>query len=543
MKFEWKEIKAMTLKKGINIGVAGIISVCVIIVLSFALLANKLEDVEKREQQLIELNDSLNRSYLELIAWMDDMVDHVIDDWPFEGELNHAKSVLGKWIKNYKPMSVDEEKVIAVLSQKNRALFQSANKIVKTEDGELKKEIYLDEFKPSANSIKPLIGGLANLYRENLASIREERIALQKKTGYFIVAASIATVIAIVFAALAIFRWVLKPLHYISGEITAVGQGDLGVKVDYKANNEIGDIARNFNKMVQSFNSIINGILASSGRVVSTVNVLRERAEKTTKGAQNQFSQTTQAATASEEMSQTITDIAQNASMASETSSEAMKIAEKGKEVADGAVETVNRVHASTAELAVMVEKLNKSASEIGDIVTVINDIADQTNLLALNAAIEAARAGEQGRGFAVVADEVKKLAEKTIKATAEISEKIGAVQEESEQTTISMEEASGEVTKATEYIRNVGNSLQSIVKSVLEVRDQVTQIATAVDEQSAASDEVTKNMEQTSVISKEMENMSEDVMCEVNSLTTIAEELRSSTSGFRTNGRELNNS
>ncbi|MEW5745936.1 MAG: HAMP domain-containing methyl-accepting chemotaxis protein [Nitrospirota bacterium] len=332
-------------------------------------------------------------------------------------------------------------------------------------------------------------------------------------------------------------RSIAKPLSDLTGKVNDMANGDLRTAIEYHSKDEIGVLSRDMNKMIQSFNTIINSILTGANNVVAIVDVLRSRAEKTAGSAKDQSGQASQIAAAAEEMSQTITDIAKNASAASETSSEAMQTAARGKEIADGAVSTVNKVYTSTVELAAVVEKLNSRAGEIGDIVTVIKDIADQTNLLALNAAIEAARAGEQGRGFAVVADEVRKLAERTIKATAEISDKIEAVQKESEQTAKSMGEASEGVAHITEYVREAGDSLNSIVGAVQKVRDQITQIATAVDEQSAASEEVAGSIEKTSALSKEMERMSDDVMHEVNGLATIAGELRNATAGFKTKG------
>ena len=524
----------MSLKKSVSIGVTAIVSISIVIVLNIVLMSGKLKSLEERGNHLSEMKDHLMRSYLELIPWMNMMTDHVIEDWPFEGELDHKKSSLGKYLESHKPMDAEEKEILEALVQKNRELFLSANELVKIGDPESKQEYYVDNFRVAADSIEPLIGGLTNIYQENLDGVYKDRRAFLKRTGVFIIVSTSVTVVILILAGFALFKLIISPIENISGRIVAVGKGDLGVSVDYRANNEIGDIARNFNLMVRSFSDIINRILASSARVVSAVDILQERAEQTTKGAQEQYEQTTLAATATEELSQTITKLAQNASVAADTSSEAIHTAEKGKEAAGGTVERVERVYTSTVELAAEIEKLNKSVLEIGEIVTVISGIADQTNLLALNAAIEAARAGEQGRGFAVVADEVKKLAESTIKATAEISGKIGIVQKESEQTTRSMGEASEEVTKATEYIRDLGNSLQSIVESVARVRDQITRIATAVDEQSAAAGEVAGNIDRTADISNNMQEMSKDVFNEIQNFAIVATELKNSAKGFK---------
>ncbi|MBF0505423.1 MAG: methyl-accepting chemotaxis protein [Nitrospirae bacterium] len=432
-----------------------------------------------------------------------------------------------------------QEKVLIAQTQ---PLFEIANNpLNKLKDALTKKDrqelsnFFIDELNPTIEPIEQKIGELIALHMEEAKQTYTQSESMFKTVTTIAMVSIIAGfVLAIAFGYM-IVQGVIRPLTELTGSVGQISNGDLTVSIDYDSVDEIGLLGRDINKMIQSFNGMIGRMLVSENKVIASVVKLKSEAEKTAGGAKTQSLQAAHIATSAGEMSQTINTIASNALAASNASSETMETAEKGKRVADGAVETVNRVYSSTVELASMIEKLNNRVGEIGNIITVINDIADQTNLLALNAAIEAARAGEQGRGFAVVADEVRRLAERTIGATAEISGKIRAVQSESLQTTESMRDASDEVTKANEYISQVGDALTHIVESVQKVRDQITQIAASVDEQTAVSEDVVRSTEETSGIAKEMETMSVEVAQEVEVLIGIAEELRSSSSEFKT--------
>ncbi|MBI5140969.1 MAG: methyl-accepting chemotaxis protein [Nitrospirae bacterium] len=331
-----------------------------------------------------------------------------------------------------------------------------------------------------------------------------------------------------------IFHSIDRPLKELMAVAQDIADGDLTVSAKTGA-DEIGHLAESMNLMTNSFRSVIGGIVQLSSNASDTLAKLRGEAERTADGARNQAAQSHRIANAADEMSKTISDIARNTAVASDSSTQAVNAASGGKAASEGTIRTVNGVFTATEELSGSVEKLNSRVLEIGDIVTAIKDIADQTNLLALNAAIEAARAGEHGQGFAVVADEVRKLAERTISATSEVSGKIAAVQIDSERTFAAMTEASNEVRKAHDDIKLVEQSFNEIVDSVRNSGSLITQIAVTVDEQSAAAKNVAGDTEKTLHIAMDQERSAAIVTDELARLSGMIEELDRVTKGFHT--------
>jgi methyl-accepting chemotaxis protein len=206
-------------------------------------------------------------------------------------------------------------------------------------------------------------------------------------------------------------------------------------------------------------------------------------------------------------MTNTVTDNARNITLVAQKTDEAEKLSLKSQKVMQEAVEGMIAIVSVVEEAAKKIELLGKSSEEIGEIIQVIDEIADQTNLLALNAAIEAARAGEQGRGFAVVADEVRKLAERTGKATKEIAEKIKGIQENTKVAVETMKNGTIQAQQGKDKIEIAGNEFNIIVKNNKEIADLISQVAAASEEQSATSDEITMKIQNITSIVEETTN------------------------------------
>ena len=268
-------------------------------------------------------------------------------------------------------------------------------------------------------------------------------------------------------------------------------------------------------------------VSAAVSAAASASNQISSSTEELAAGAQEQTSQAAEVAGAVEEMAKTILENSRNASETATVAKEAKTNAEAGGQVVAETVKGMRRISEVVLQSAETVKELGKSSDQIGEIITVIDDIADQTNLLALNAAIEAARAGDQGRGFAVVADEVRKLAERTTKATKEIAGMIKKIQQDTHGAVASMEIGTQEVESGIALADKAGVALGDIVRISQRVTDMVSQIAAASEEQSSASEQISKNVEAISTVTSQSASGTQQIARAAEDLSRMSDNLQ----------------
>lgn len=327
---------------------------------------------------------------------------------------------------------------------------------------------------------------------------------------------------------------ITRPLSNAVDVSNSIAKGDLSVNIKVDSQDETGQLLNSMHNMADNLKKLISDIKSTSDNVASASEQLSASSAEMSKGVVEQSDRSTQIATAATEMSQTVNEIAKNTATIAHSANETARVAKEGEKIVEKSIVEVQEIAETVKDSTSLMVSLSGRSKQIGDIVNVINEIADQTNLLALNAAIEAARAGEQGKGFAVVADEVRKLSERTAKATSEIGSMIGLIQDEIEKTVSSMEGVSKKVSVGVDFSFQAGEALRNIVGSVTELQSMVQQIASATEEMSATSEEISRDImtvanvsKETSTGSSQIANASSDLAYLATKLTEIGKQFK----------------
>ena len=368
------------------------------------------------------------------------------------------------------------------------------------------------------------------------AQLHQENEAASKASFIQSVTSSTVAVIIGVLTATLLIRSITASIRKVLAVLHSVAEGDLtNEPLNMTSTDEMGSLARATDQMSESLRSLLVEVSSSSSEVASSATQIAASSEEMSRGMSEQSQQVMQVSSAIEEMSASVVEVARKSTEASSNAAEAGKVAGEGGRVVEETIEGMNAISEAVNAGAGSVGELGKRSQQIGQIVETINDIADQTNLLALNAAIEAARAGEHGRGFAVVADEVRKLADRTTQATDEIAESIQAIQTETGQAVDRMKVGTQQVQTGVEKASTAGDNLRRIVTSSQDVAGMIQSIAAAAEQQSAASEQIAANVNSINSVTTQTNEAASQSAKAASQLSTKAEQLQGLVKKFKT--------
>jgi methyl-accepting chemotaxis protein len=461
------------------------------------------------------------------------------DTW---NRLNADMSKIDKFAQSFR--REEDVRRVKLLSEKLAAFHGVQQQIMEIIDSqeagsiEHASEILKGSATALGNDITQIGRDVCKTAEEAMKRAVEEMNASRVGTEWALVISTVFAVLAGIAFSSVVSRKLSRPLADVAARAKAIATGDLsGGELPVLSRDEMGELTASMNEMQQQLRKLLRQVEANAGMLASATEEITAASVQAAQGASAQSDQTNQIATAMQEMSSTVVEVSGNSSRAADATHKAAELAREGGEIVEHALASMRSLAASMTAMAGKLQELGKSSDKIGNVVKLIDEIADQTNLLALNAAIEAARAGEQGRGFAVVADEVRKLAERTTKATKEIAGMIGDVQRETKTAVESMQAGTRQVDNGVEITAQAGNSLAEIITAAQQAGDMVAQIATATTEQSSTTDEIKSTVEKIAQVTRESTAGTQQSAKACQELSSLTSELQKLVSRFKLEG------
>lgn len=466
----------------------------------------------------------------------------------YEKKITETTEALDITFQKYgKLIESDEEKNYFNQLKERWTIFLNKKDKVISESNSHNKEAAHQTFRDGVLLFDKMQGDLDTLTKLN--SQNSDAITIksddQSKNAFNInIYIVIGSLIFTLFITYLLIRSIRKPLALLSKQVKEVADGNLGLEpIKIRNKDEIGDLANHINTMTENLRGLIENVIYNSQLVAATSEELSASAEETSRaseqitnsiiniaeGAEKQEISTQEAYSVVKEISVGMEQAASSIQTVAENSQSTSEKAAYGNKVLDKTVNQMNMIHHTVNHTSEIVNALGEKSDEIGKIVTIISEISEQTNLLALNAAIEAARAGEQGKGFAVVADEVKKLATQSRNAAGQISQLVDIIQVEVKKVIVSMEEGSSEIKDGIELVSESGDNFKQIVKMIEEVSAQTEEVSAIFEEINASSESIIQIVEMTSNISAEASGQSQSVAAAAEQQNASMEEMAAS--------------
>ncbi len=369
-----------------------------------------------------------------------------------------------------------------------------------------------------------------------LDKILEQRINAKKNSMILSISISLLLLVGALYIFGGFQLSIMNSINSIKLAVHNLANGDLTTRVTLDTQDEMQFIAKDMNMMIEKINALVSQVISSTNQVVVSSEQSEVASKDTSSGVNEQNQELEQVATAMNEMSATVHDVAKNAASTAEATRRADKEANNGRTVVHQTIESINKLSNGMQQASTVIKQLEQDSDSIGTVLDVIRGIAEQTNLLALNAAIEAARAGEQGRGFAVVADEVRTLASRTQDSTQEIQVMIEKLQLGAGNAVTVMDDGNQQTEKTIIQAAEAGTALESITNAVEHITSMNEQIASAAEEQSSVAEEINRNIVNVRDIAEQTVNNAEMTTQSSDSLRSVAAELQHLVSEFKVN-------
>jgi len=410
----------------------------------------------------------------------------------------------------------------------------------RTEGGRIGRRTAIElSFNEGANQFdaaRDIIDGLTEFLQNKSEVVVSETNELASYSQQTQITAAVIAVIIVIILIVFLPRIIVVPIRTLLARVEDIanGDGDLTVRISENSQDELGKLAVSFNHFLQQLQEIIGRIAGSSSQVATAAEELSAITAEVDLSIKQQHTATDQVATAVNEMSATVNEIAQNANDAANSASKADSSTQDGRSVVQSTIDAIESVAVDVNSAADVIRNLSQDTDNIGSVLDVIRGIAEQTNLLALNAAIEAARAGEQGRGFAVVADEVRTLASRTQQSTQEIQEMIESLQTGAQEAVKVMDVGQQKVKESVEKATQAGVSLDAITQEVAAISDMNTLIASAAEEQNAVTEDINRNVVEISSISNQSAQSASQVNSASEELARLSADLQREVMRFK---------